>query len=201
MNNILEVFKNINSNGWRRDIMYVVYGYIILIILDFLFNFNNTFYPNWTNYNQYAKALAIITLAYLIARIFNEIGVGVKGFIYFILSNDKISKIKVYLSNLIDFINLKPHPVTKTADISHSHLEHFISESSGLSFLFDREIQLSIMENVYLGFTFTLGLFYNPFLFLISFIFLYFSIKTDLKIWDLKKDTAQFLFNLDKQNK
>ena len=191
---LIELLKEIGGNKISRDLYYCISGIFMLLVLNFLFQPAQDFYPNWAYFSSLAKGVSIFILSYFLARLCNEIGILLTNSMYFFFKKDKLNSLKRFLEKIIERINSESVSIKRDSVISDTELEYFI-DSKGASILYERKIQNLILEEIFLGFSVILFFYYSPYIIFITILLLLKTVLSDNEISDHKHDVASFMIS------
>lgn len=203
MKDLSELFKQLRVPGLTREIFYFLSGFLFLLILNLVVDFNLQNYPNYSYLGGFGTAVAIFTISYFLSRTCKEVGHLVLTLFLNLLRRNKIVNIKKYINNLKSYINKIPVKIGGSIDINHMELDSFIYDSEGINFVVERQVQHAMLVEAFLGFSLLLVILYSPLVLFISVVLLLYSLSCQVNIQSQRVEIAEFFHQVKKkiQNK
>jgi hypothetical protein len=193
MNNLNDFIKGIKVPGLSREIFYFMSGFLFLLILNYLFKPDLLAFPNILHFGKIGLAMAIIVFSYFLARVCREIGATINSLVFFLLRNEKMMYIKKYKKELHDFINEKQINLGGLGTFHFDELHTFVYKDDGLHLMYERSVQHIILVNIFLGFSFILGIFYSYFVFIITFILIIESLTNQFEMCEKQINLSNYI--------
>ena len=144
MDKIFEKIVNVNTH--ILDVLYLIYGVILLSVLNYKFSFPFNNYPNHEHINSILFTILIISISYVSGRITGEIGNFWIYFIDILFKKNKINHIKKSFNQFIKLINEEDFEIPNSNKISDFKIDSFLEEKK----LFYNTLVRNIISSVFL---------------------------------------------------